>query len=302
MAEFSRGEGAGQDPLDDRQGEDSSIGRDAAWNDAEEAAPVSSLQQRAFDLRVRKILQSAPVPAGLKERILAGLRAGAKEEATIVNSEECVPAEPASGWIEQGALVPQTGLPQVASSLSGREHSASPFSRRLPTRWSRPLSGTLAACVLVGAVIWILSQVGTKVSMAALIDQIRELPQSPADASSSFLLSEVEPADDFLADARIRMNRRTRWRELDAESLGFACVAYDLIGSDGEYATLFVIPRDARGAPQIADLEDSPTVTVLETGEQVTSGWGDGERIYVLIVRGGERAFWVFVQDEPPLA
>ncbi len=207
--------------------------------------------QRA-DSRLGAAMGEVPVPAGLQERILARLAA------------------------EQGDLAAEQGDLAAATP------------RRIPRRWWIAASGIASVAALLLAAFWIgfpgghpRDEAGV---LAAVLDQFhREVDFDPAGGR---LVAEREPPAPFPMSRAVARVPELRWRVVRG-LLGRQAVAYDFPGEESRRATLYVLPA---GPSEIARSRP-PTNPMQSTGGLCASVWKEGDRLYVLVVRGDARAY-----------
>jgi hypothetical protein len=79
------------------------------------------------------------------------------------------------------------------------------------------------------------------------------------------------------------------WHRLPEAFLGRNGVAYRMLTAAGRRATLYVVDlAGSRLAPRFLVSATTPTENLLSTDGQTSASWTDGQRLYVLVVDGGE--------------
>jgi len=163
-----------------------------------------------------------------------------------------------------------------------------PRPRRVSRRWLAIAGGTLtAAAVLLIAALVSVSKMSPRYDAPA----VREIAVKFFNDESpepGHLLAEKSPPADYPISPAVARNPiarfpKMRWRRISGflDSNG---VAYDLAG--GGRATLYVVKRSVAGLPEMP----SP-IPGLTTAGCSTSAWHSGGLLYVLVVRGGPRAY-----------
>jgi hypothetical protein len=222
-----------------------------------------------LDERLAESLADVPVPEGLRVRILNRM-AAAKVEAAADTALE------PQGKDETPAAEPPTP----------RSDGRRPVSRR----WLLVVGGGSVAAAAALLALVIVNLPSTKPFSAEQVAERATQFFISVDAAPGRLVAESSPPDDFPAPKiGVFDSKRApgiRWRQVDG-LLGGRGVAYDLPGpGGGTAATLYVL----RGVT--AELPSRPpTWPDLLTANGAAGAWQSGELVYVLVARGGERAY-----------
>lgn len=223
---------------------------------------------RRVDGKLAAVFREVPVPEGLAERITDRLAAARTEPAAMADVEETA---------EGPAPPPVTEVLARPKRVSRRRLLAA--------------AGTLStgAVVLVAALVYLHTRKTYDVS-TVLTEAFDFFGNEPPERGH--LLTDVAPPDDhpishYPISRDVRRVPGTRWREI-SEFLGRKGVAYDLPGrGDTVKATLYVVKLT------VSDLKDTqpPALPQWDTANCCTAAWQRGKLLYVLVVRGGRRAY-----------
>lgn len=144
----------------------------------------------------------------------------------------------------------------------------------------------LAASILVA--LWI-GSVGPRPSdeagvLAAVCHQF--VQESDSDPAEGLLVSETSPPAHLPMSRAVARVPELRWRMVRGV-LGRQAVAYDFPGTKGRLATVYVLPAE----PSDITRTRPPTSPMQSTGGLSAGIWIEGDRVYVLVVRGDARAY-----------
>lgn len=219
-----------------------------------------------FDRTIAATLRDVPAPDGLSQRVLAAL-------AEAAHQQQCPPiAEPVR-----------------------------PAPRR-PRRWLfSAAAAVLALAVGLPAAIVLFSRAGQEASVESLLAKVLEL-DTQARSGPVVSLAESRPPAAYLPSSLVRLPSNAVWQRLSAPLLARPGVAYDLVGPAGQRGTLYVFERSPRFAPRLVSLPAVPASTVANTLGRTATAWGEGDRLFVLVVEGGEKQLRSLLQQAAPLA
>ncbi len=227
-------------------------------------------RQRQFDHQVGVMIRESPVPADLKERLLARLEAEARTQVS----------DRPDAATSTAAVSPVAG-PAVAAPAAARSQVGS-------RRRSLKAIALAAACVIAGVGTWSLWPVPPAISpdkVASLLatDNLspgglaaftkfasRQLPKLPETMTSSGLIDPPRRLDEDEQDVAVYFFATSRRGPLDGR--------------------LAVIPKRrvaASALPQATSFLGPPEATYYENGFCVTA-WVEGEFVYICCVKGGE--------------
>lgn len=109
------------------------------------------------------------------------------------------------------------------------------------------------------------------------------------------LLAKSSPQQLYAIPASVSARGARRWKFVSG-FVGRKGVAYDLSLPGRAAGTLYVVPLNSALSQAISGLRRSPGRPRL-TGGRATAAWTDGERLFVLVVRGGEREYQSFLRN-----
>ncbi len=241
---------------------------------ADEQLRAAQRQVQAIDRRIGSELRQGDVPAGLAERIMASLDAA--HAAT------------------------QKDRAKASGATMFRTFGIRPPRRR---RWLMGAGVMAMACAagLMGAwLLWPAQPID--LNAEAVMQLARDLIDEVRPDGGS-LVSEKTPPAHFGVGQYVIAGARTRWRAFDRLLAGRDGVVYDLEGPREQRGRLFVVDlQGPLGSPTLHLLPRTPTQQVLTTSGYSSAAWTDGERLYVLIVPGDEKALQSFLRDAGAMA
>lgn len=247
------------------------------YRDAELAPLADELathpQHRQLHARLQQIdrtigasMEDVPLPPGLSQRLLASLAAA-----------------------EKTVAIDDVVSPSPTPSLSPSPSTTPGISRRA---WLWSAAAAASAASLAGVAyfrggLWPGQPVITPelVQEGAIAFYNQEQPEPGRDPRK------FDP--DFPLSRSIVGFERYTWRRIE-RFLGqarLAGVAFDLVAPSGTAATLYVVPQQS---PALASAP--PNRPASTTGGCVSAAWNEGSWTYVLVVKGGERAYQGFVR------
>ncbi len=244
--------------------------------------------EREFDARLKRALHDAPIPAGLRDRLVAAVLAAPAAECAAMSTE---PADKAvalsdgpSNKIAGHARVEHEPAPVALAAASSRN-----IAKYRPSRRSILVAGTLAASLLLGAGSWWMlhGSVDPRADLATLA------AAWPAQLTDAWKPMTGAPSG-FPASSAVRGEPRG-WQSASA-IVGRAAVVYD-VSRHGVRAVLFAVRMAA------PDLPFGPSGPPLFTGGQTIGAWRSGTLVYVLVVQGDEQSYRGLIRSvAPPLA
>ncbi|MBL9124319.1 MAG: hypothetical protein JNG90_11855 [Planctomycetaceae bacterium] len=235
---------------------------------------------RRIDQRIQAALHDAPVPAGLAERILAGIAAPVDEQPSGI-SAAIAAAAPAAD----------------AAAVQRRLLSQALWQRRY---WLAAAGATAAGLALT--IHWFTS--ATVYSPERLLEATRQF-ESTAPREPGTFLSVAAPPASYAISQRIVTSIDARWRPVP-NFLGRRGVAYDLRTPNGVTATLYVARLG--GLTQGPQIDTSRLPTAPPSRPQPASGgasmaaWQEHGRLYVLVVHGDQNAYRQLIRPAPAIA
>lgn len=219
------------------------------------------------DRAIMAAVQQSPVPEGLSDRVLAQIRAGATEQR--LNGAES--GDQAETSTRRSNDAPSTGVVELAAKKSAGG-------------WRRSRMAAIAGFALAASLLvaFVTMPRGT-VELAEVQVQARELYD--VDDHDAGLSTDNYPTPlSGVSAGAIRGWRRITF--LDRSG-----VAYELAKGRVK-ATLYVVPQGAWFGPKLnVPLRPSPQSTLGMT----VAAWTDNADVYILVVKGGEPAFWTFL-------
>ena len=233
-----------------------------------ESSGLAQAYQRlqVVDRAMAEAMADVPVPEGLEGRILDRLN----EQTQELGDAACV-------------------IPSEFPSISGERSG----SRRIFARRWLVMAGSVAAAALLLVGVWIGMRPSAEYSVSEVLSFAIEnainsqhgagalvTPQTPAPPE--FPLS---PALMSLVAGNHHSTWEVRWRPLSA-FLNRQAVAYDLVGSRGISATLYVTECSAEGAAS-----EIPLHSMHSSGQNSASAWREGKFLYILVVDGGPQTY-----------
>ncbi|MGE5191118.1 MAG: hypothetical protein ACM3U2_01365 [Deltaproteobacteria bacterium] len=240
-------------------------------------------RQRQFDYKVGVMIREAPVPADLKDRLLARLEED--DRSRLVHGEETAqrPAPPAPGT-EPAVAAPAAGV--VVPVLPGRAQAGA---RR---RWLGAVALS-AACLVAGFGAWSLWPVPPSINPDDVAAELATSDIRPANlaAFTRFANGLAPKVPDTMKSDRLVLPPR-RLYELDVAVYFFPLSSRRGAPLDGRLA---VIPKRrvvAGKVPQATSfLAPPPHVTYYKNGFCVTA-WVEGDFVYICCLRGGENELY----------
>ncbi len=217
---------------------------------------------QALDQAIGRAMEDVPLPAGLSERLLAGLAAN---QITAAAAE----AEAALGT--SGNLTPLVKRPSRA------------------WRWSKGLTAAGLTAASVAAVLAIATWMRPPALTAATLKvEVLQYRDEPLTGEPTALTVPV----GYPLSQHVHRLPQTMWRPiygfLHRDDLNG--VAYDL-NFNGDTATLYVVQTQIKNLPPSPPLRSGVT-----TGNVVVVAWQESGLLYVLVVNGEERAYQGFVR------
>ncbi len=220
------------------------------------------------DGKLAAAFREVPVPEGLAQRITDRLGAAQAEPAAMADVEETAEAPappPVTEVAARPARVSRRRLLAAAGALS------------------------TGAVVLVAALIYVSTRnpYDKETVLKKASDFFSNESPERGHLLSGIDLPDDHPTSRYPVSRDVRRLPGTRWREIDG-FLGRKGVAYDLPGpGDTVKATLYVVKLT------VSDLKDTqpPVRPQRNTANCCTAAWQRGKLLYVLVVRGGRRAY-----------
>lgn len=223
---------------------------------------------RRVDGKLAAAFREVPVPEGLAQRITDRLAAARAEPAAMADVEETAEAP----------------APPPVTEVAARP-------RRVSRRRLLAAAGSLGtgAAVLVAALIYMNTRKTYDVPtvLTEAVDFFGNESRESGHLLTDNDLPDDHPISRYPISRDVRRVTGTRWREIDG-FLGRKGVAYDLPGrGDTVKATLYVVKLT------VSDLKDTqpPVRPQRNTANCCTAAWQRGRLLYVLVVRGGRRAY-----------
>lgn len=164
----------------------------------------------------------------------------------------------------------------------------SPTPARARRRWWIAAMGAAAVAASLFAAFWLgLPETHPRDEAGVLAVVLQQFVlELDAHTAEGRLVAESEPPAGFPMSRAVARVPELRWRVVRG-LLGRRAVAYDLPGPENRRATLYVLPaataHTARTRPS--------TNPMQSTGGLCASIWREGDRLYVLVVRGDARAY-----------
>ncbi len=196
--------------------------------------------------------------------------------------------------VQIGAAMHEVPVPEglalkvLAALETAREQSVSP--RRLANRGRRwfVASGLAALAASILVALWLGVPHAGPLDESGVLDSTcrRFLSEVEADRATGRLLDESEPPEQFAMSRAVARVPELRWREVRG-LLGRQAVAFDFPGAEGHRATLYVL---ASASSDILRTRP-PANPIQSTGGVCASVWKEGDRLYVLVVRGDARSY-----------
>jgi hypothetical protein len=203
------------------------------------------------DERLAAALSDVPVPAGLQQRLLACLAAAQVDERATGNENE------ERAVLHSSFLVPH-----------------------LSRRWLVAGGGLLTTAALLLVAVWSAIPRTESLSQPVVLDEAIRSFDAGTNASGTLLTEKAAPADYPLSAAVLPV-RGTRWRPLEERFLGQKGVAYELPGSSGTGAVLYVLEAAAA-----TGFDGAPALNPFTTAGCCATAWREGRLLYVLVVQG----------------
>ncbi len=237
--------------------------------EALEACRPGSDDAASPELQLDEILAA---DAGLRERF---------ERLQRAESRLCE----AFGDVPVPAGLEQRILARLAGETKASPERKGPWLRR---RWWLAASAAAAVAASLFAAFWIGLPSTHPRDEAGVLDAVlqRFALEVESDLPPGLLVAENEPPARFPMSRAVARVPDLRWRVVRG-LLGQRAVAYDFPDGGGRGATLYVLPAEdaevARTRP--------PANPIQSTGGFCASVWKEGDRLYVLVVRGDARAY-----------
>jgi hypothetical protein len=234
-------------------------------------------RQEEFDQRIGTMLRGTPVPAGLKDRLLASLEAIARAE--ILVKADGVPS-------------PATGLhsPPVARLAPAKASAVG--SRR---RWLGAISLAIAGCVMVGLgwSLWPRPQLMERDGVTNLL-VINDLDPSHLPELTQFANGLAPKVPATMITRGLGLPRRLG-------NMDVAVYFFTLRNRRGAALAgrLAVIPK------RLVKLDDVPTAASFLAGPPeykpgfCTTAWIEGDFVYVCCLAGGESELHLLIPKRP---
>lgn len=182
-----------------------------------------------------------------------------------------------------------------AGKLGGQDH-ISGRKLRFPRRWLLVAGGVAATAVGFFLAVWLGMSGGERFSEQYVLDEAIRIFEPQAEQTGTLLAETANPASHPFSSAILQV-RGTRWRYA-AGFLGERAVVYDLPGSDGTIASLYVVE-----VGKVEDLGDGPAWHPFTTAGCCASAWREGGLLYVLVVHGDAPAYRAYLNTpEQPVA
>ena len=196
--------------------------------------------------------------------------------------------------VQIGAAMHEVPVPEgLASNIlaaleTAREQSVSP--RRFGNRGRRWFiaSGLAALAASIVVAVWLGAPHAGPLDESGVLDGAcrRFLSEVEADRATGRLLAESEPPEQFAMSRAVARVPELRWRDVRG-LMGRQAVAFDFPGAEGRRATLYVLA----GASSDIVRTRPPANPIQPTGGVSASVWREGDRLYVLVVRGDARSY-----------
>ncbi|MCG8587108.1 MAG: hypothetical protein MI757_20580 [Pirellulales bacterium] len=210
------------------------------------------------DEQLAAAFHDVDVPAGLEDRLLAGLATNA-ESPTSADGHDALPS----------------------------------VERRAPSNrvvWAAV--ATVAASIVVAA--WVIPR-DAEVDLTkrdALLDQAIAFFNNDTTTGGTAMADQLPPSNLAISDD-VRHTDGATWRPID-DFLGTPAVAYDLVGPRGEQATLYVTERRLQALEMVTLPSTKPD---LSTGGISATCWQNDDLLYVLVVAGEREQYGTFVRQ-----
>ncbi len=148
--------------------------------------------------------------------------------------------------------------------------------------------GIVAAAASILVALWIGSVGPHPTDEAGVLAAVRHhfVQESDSDPAEGLLVSETSPPAHFPMSRAVVHVPKMRWRMVRGV-LGHQAVAYDFPGTKGRLATVYVLPAASSDITRTRP----PTSPIQSTGGLSAAIWTEGDRWYVLVVRGDARAY-----------
>lgn len=262
------------------------------WQEPETAALAAQIaeQPRLAELRDRidsldsaiaATMAAGSVPENLAERIMSALHAAAP-------AEGAGPANEATEPLSNREEASEVAIPLTAASAASSVERAFPASI-FRARWRTASVVAAFAAAACFAAIWFY-RTPEPLSYEQVIAEAKLFDASIlADQWNSY--SKKKPEKRYSISRAIAATP-TDWQSVD-RFLGRKGVAFQVVSGRGARAVLYVVPLKGRQVLQVAG-RSSPGRPDM-TGGRATAAWTDGTRLWVLVVRGGQREYQSFL-------
>lgn len=160
--------------------------------------------------------------------------------------------------------------------------------RRGRRRWWIAAAGLMAVAASLFVAVWVGSSGTAPHDEAGVLAAVcRQFTQeAEVEHAKGRLLAESEPPARFPISRAVARVADIRWRAVRG-LLGRQAVAYDFPDVEGRRATLYVSAVSSTSVVRTRP----PKHPMHSTGGLCASAWREGDRLYVLVVRGDTRAY-----------
>lgn len=241
---------------------------DAPWN----KAPRASREDR-FDASIRKVLTEVAPPAGAMQRLLTRLESA--PELTVVPSSS-----------REEASSESVSTPTVSAAKKRRRWAV----------WSAAAVASIAASLFVA--MYLSRPAGPINVEHVLASGLTEFVGRDSVAGEVHLVAATPPRDRFSLPKAIVAAPNAKWRAVTF--LGRRGVAYEFTSRFGARGSLYVVP--VAGRPPLPQLARQPLAISRSTAGRSTTAWTDGQRLFVLVARGGKADLGGFLRPAAPVA
>ncbi len=234
--------------------------------------------QRQFDDKVGVMIREAPVPADLKDRLLARLEAEARKQSDDRSARSVSPAA-VSPDVRPAAAAATAGA--AASSSAARPQFGS---RR---RWLGA-AALAAACLVAGVGTWALWPVRPMISPRGVAEMLATVDIGPDGMAefARFADGSVLKVPATMKSSRL-IHPPRQLGDLDVAVCFFPLSGRRKAPLDGRLAVIPIQRVVAREIPQAVSFP-SPPAPIYTTGGFCYTTWVEGDFVYVCCLKGGE--------------